>query len=123
MGFLKGQQRPPNSGRQKGTPNKKTVAKVSDFLGEQDINPAEEILKIINEKQLVANREGLMQEQFVLASAARADLWLELLSFCHAKPKMLEIKQSDTEVDTTDFDNVATEDLMKVLNKPISGTA
>jgi hypothetical protein len=123
VGFLKGQPRPEGSGRQKGTPNKKTVAKVSDYLGEQGINPAEEVLKIINEKQLVANREGLMEEKFVLASAARADLWLELLSFCHAKPKTLEIKQSDPDVDTSEFDDVSSEALLQVLNKSISGTA
>ncbi len=123
MGFLKGHPRPEGSGRQKGTPNKKTVAKVSDYLGEQGVNPAEEVLKIINEKKMVTTREGLQQEEFALSSAARADLWLELLSFCHAKPKTLEIKQSDPDVDTSEFDDVSSEALLQVLNRPISGTA
>ena len=123
MGFMKGQARPVGSGRQPGTPNKKTVAKVSDYLGERGVNPAEEILKIIQEKKMVTTREGHQQEEFVLASSARADLWLELLSFCHAKPKMLELKHFESEPDVSEFDNVATDDLMKVVNKSLSGTA
>lgn len=122
MGFIKGQEKPAMSGRQKGTPNKSTVAKVSDFLGEQGINPAEEIVKIINEKKKLP--DGKDSPEFFLSSTTRADLWLELLSFCHAKPKTLEIKQADPNADFTEFDNVATEDLMKVINKPAtSGTA
>lgn len=125
MGFIKGQEKPLGSGRKPGTPNKSTVAKVTDFLGERGINPAEEILKIINQKELVHDsKTNLQKEQFVLGPSARADLWLELLSFCHAKPKTLEIKQSDPNSDLTEFDSVATEDLMKVINKPAtSGTA
>ncbi len=125
MAFVKGQERPRGSGRQKGTPNRKTVAKVSDYLGEQGINPAEEVLKIINEKVPIKNDAGeVIAENFVLQSQARADLWLELLSFCHAKPKTLEIKQFDDNFDAAEFESVATEDLMKVVgNPPTTGTA
>ncbi len=99
--------------------------KVSDFLGERDINPADEVLKIINEKKLVFDSTTQLERQeYVLNSSARANLWLELLSFCHAKPKTLEIKSSEPGDDLSDFDGVATDDLMKVINKPsTSGTA
>lgn len=118
MAFLKGQPKPEGSGRQKGTPNRKTVAKVSDYLGEQGINPAEEILTIINEKKVVTDHiTNLQREEFVLGSGARADLWLELLSFCHAKPKSLEIKKADNSEDFPEFDEVPTEDLMNVITK------
>lgn len=124
MGFQKGDSKPPGSGRQKGTSNKKTVAKVSDYLGDQGINPAEEILKIINEKKKTLDDKGeVIGETFVLGSQVRADLWLELLSFCHAKPKTLEIKSSDPNEDLSEFDNVATEDLMKAIKPVTSGTA
>lgn len=105
-------------------PNKKTVAKVSEFLADKGINPADEVLKIINEKKIVHDsKTNLQKEEFALAAQARADLWLELLSFCHAKPKTLEINPPKDPFDESDFANVKTEDLMKVLKSPSRGTA
>lgn len=107
-----------------GVPNKKTVAKVSEYLAEQNVNPAEEVLKIINEKKIVHDsKTNLQKEEFALAAQARADLWLELLSFCHAKPKVLEINPVKDDFDENEFHNVKTEDLMKVLKSPARGTA
>lgn len=124
MGFIKGQDKPPGSGRQKGTPNKKTVIKVSDYLGEAGVNPTEEILKIINETAPVLNAEGVkIADQYILKSAERAKLWLELLSFCHAKPKELTLKSAEDGFDPHEFDNIPTEALQSVLNPKSSGTA
>lgn len=69
--FKKGQPRHPDAGRKAGSPNKKRVAKVSDYLAEKDINPTAEILKLIPHMDY--------------PDAAKA--WLDLLSYTQAKPK------------------------------------
>jgi hypothetical protein len=124
VGFQKGQKRPLGSGRKKGVPNKKTLAKVEDFLASKDLHPAEEIVKIINEKKIVTDSTtNLQREEFQLTSIQRAELWLELQKFCQAIPKTLELTKGDGAEDLSEFDDVATTDLMKVIKPSISGTA
>lgn len=61
-------------GRQKGTPNKSKVARVGEFLAEKGVNPAQEILDIIP----------------TLDARDQLSAWLDLLSYCQAKPKAVE---------------------------------
>lgn len=97
---------------------------MSDFLAESGINPAEEVVKIINEKKMVTDsKTNLQREEYVIAPGPRAELWLELLSFCHAKPKLLEIGTPKDDFDPDEFENVKTEDLMKVIKTPTRGIA
>lgn len=52
MAFVKGAPRPPNAGRKKGSKNKKTLLKVSDYLLQNNINIAQEIwasIQLIND--------------------------------------------------------------------------
>lgn len=51
MGFYKGQQKPPGSGRKKGTPNKSTT-KVADHLKRHGANVYKALAEAINEKDI-----------------------------------------------------------------------
>lgn len=68
--FQKGQPRPPNAGRKKGTKNKKRVPLVTEYLASRGINPINEILKLIPE----------------LESDQRFQAWKTLLS--HTQPNL-----------------------------------
>lgn len=70
-GFYKGMQKPPGSGRKKGVPNKTRLIRVADLLAEKAINPVEEIMALMPD----------------MRPEAQAKVWLELLSYCQAKPK------------------------------------
>lgn len=74
MAFQKGQGRPPGAGRKPGTPNKKTVLKVEEILSTAGINPIEKVLQLITE----------------LEPRDQVKYWLELQSYCEAKPKEAE---------------------------------
>ena len=102
MGFQKGQPRPPGAGRRKGSKNIKKVARVADYLAERDINPAEKIL------DLIANGG--------LEARDKVNAWLDLLSYCQAKPKAVDEDGDDQ--DDEDFEGVATEDLLKLVRPP-----
>lgn len=70
MTFVPGQPKPANSGRRKGTPNKKTVLRVSDVLAEKGINPTEKILELLPK----------------LKESEQIHVWFELLSYLEPKP-------------------------------------
>ncbi len=106
--FQKGVPRPPNSGRKKGSKNIKKVLKVADFLAQNDLNPAEEILKLINAK------DPKDDEKSLLGPSVRLTAWLDLLSYCQAKPKAVEDNDND-EVDPDDFDELTSADLLKLV--------
>jgi len=71
MTFVKGQKKPPNSGRKIGTQNIKYVKRVEQILTEMDINPFYEILKLLPS---VSNIEQLKA-------------WFNILSYIQGKPK------------------------------------
>lgn len=79
MKFQKGMPRPINSGRKKGSKNKKKIARVSDVLTEKDINPAEKILELI----------PFLDEKDAI------EAWFDLLSYCQSKPKQVEEEEID----------------------------
>ena len=73
--FVKGNKKPANSGRKKGTPNKKSIARVADILFDKNINPVE---KILSEVRYLTPKEQI-------------DVWLDLLTWCEPKPKAQEV--------------------------------
>lgn len=80
-GFVKGQAKPANSGRQKGTPNKKRLKRVAEALAEKDLDPIDKILAEIP----------------FLEPRYKVQTWLEILSYCQAKPKDLEPAGDETQ--------------------------
>lgn len=108
MAFEKGQPRHPNAGRKKGTPNKKKLVKAADILAEKDINPASEILKLIN--------TGTLEPKDELKA------WSELLSYCQAKPKETEPDGDPDGGDPDDFDEIPTDNILEIYRKA-KGTA
>lgn len=95
--FHKGMKKPEGSGRKKGTPNKKKLIKAVDFLSEKDINPVQKILDLIP----------------LLDAKEAVDAWFDLLSYCQGKPK--EVEEEKGLVDPEDFEEVTTEDLLKLV--------
>jgi hypothetical protein len=91
--------RPPNSGRKKGSKNIRKVAKVSDILAERGLNPAEEILRIL--------------EQEDLKPSEQIDAWLDLLSYCQAKPK--EVEEDFDDGPDEDLEDTPKEQLLKLV--------
>jgi hypothetical protein len=84
MAFQPGQGRPPGSGRKPGSQNKKSVAKVADVLAERDINPVAEILALIPELPYASQK---------------IKAYMDLLSYCEAKPKEIESSPDDLPTD------------------------
>ena len=74
MKYYPGQPKPEGSGRKKGTKNQKRIPKVAARLIEMGINPAEEALKAI----------------YQLSPGERFDAWMEVISYCEAKPRYVE---------------------------------
>lgn len=107
MQFQKGQPRPPNAGRKLGSKNKKKLRKIAEVLAENGIDPAQEILDILNTDD----------ETKQLSPRVRAELWLEVLSYCEAKPKASEEASSDSD-DLDDFENVSNEELLRLIKSP-----
>lgn len=112
MAFEKGQPRHPNAGRKKGTPNKKKLVKAADVLAEKDINPVQKILEIIEEKD----------QAKALSPYVKAQLWLDLLSYCQAKPKETEPDGDPDGGDQDDFDEIPTDNILEIYRKA-KGTA
>lgn len=84
MPFKKGQSKHPNSGRKPGVANKKKILKANEVLSNKDINPTEEILKLIPD----------------LNARDQVETWKFLLSFLEAKPKSVEfIEQTETPIE------------------------
>lgn len=110
MGFQKGQPRPPNAGRKKGSKNKKKVARVADYLAERDINPAKEILALIHGKD--------EEDKDLLTPFAKMQAWFDLLAYCQAKPKEIDpsAEESDDDSDLLDqFEQVTDATLLKIV--------
>jgi hypothetical protein len=105
MRFEKGHPKPQTSGRKKGTPNKKKILKVADVLADQNIDPTKKILNII---------PTLEPEDQVKA-------WLDLLSYCQAKPKDSE-PDGDDDNDPDELDEVPTDNILEIYRKA-KGTA
>lgn len=102
--FQKGVPRPAGAGRKKGTPNKKTLARVDSYLIEQGINPVQraiEAIKFLDPK-----------DEF------RA--WMDIIAYCQAKPKELPDDRHDDESDEellSQFENVTDAVLLEFVKK------
>lgn len=105
MTFYKGMPKPPGSGRKPGSKNKKRVAKVADLLAEKDINPVDQILNLIPS----LDEEG------------QVNAWLDLLAYCQAKPKVDDSFDDDDDID--EFDDIPTEELLRIIKLPPDGVA
>lgn len=110
MKFQKGNPKPTNSGRQKGTPNKRKLEKVADILAAEGVHPAREIFKLIMNGDL--------------KDSERLDGWNKLLAFCQGKPAS-EIESdggdaSDAEFLET-FKDVDNATLLKLVEKSDEG--
>lgn len=102
MKFQKGMAKPEGSGRQKGTPNKKTVMKTAEVLADRDLNPTVEILKIIEE---------------LTTPSAKLQAWELLLSYTQAKPKDIEPNSSDGDESTDPLEQFTDEELLALRDK------
>lgn len=107
MAFQKGEPRHPNAGRKKGSQNIKKIAKVADLLAERDINPVQEILNILDDPEAK------------LFDSDRIRAWFDLLSYCQAKPKAIEVDDGDDDDDLLKmFEDVSDEALLKLVKSP-----
>lgn len=88
--FKPGDKRPENAGRRKGTPNKASL-KLLDQLLEKNINPVEEILKLMD----------------LVDANKKMDAWLKLLSYCYPTLKAIEVQGEGGTVIGVTPDNVA----------------
>lgn len=86
MAYHKGRGKSPGSGRKRGTPNKNKLLRVADVLSEAGKSPVEELLLLIPK----------LQPHY------QAKVWLELLSYCQAKPKEVEVSTSPTPTELSD---------------------
>ncbi|MBP6218858.1 MAG: hypothetical protein KA436_09745 [Oligoflexales bacterium] len=78
MGQNKGCKKAPNSGRKSGTPNKRSIFSVSSRLSELDYDIVEKILDDI---------------QAISAPELRVKAHFQLLEYCDAKRKTIEVTQ------------------------------
>ena len=99
MRFAPGIPRHPNSGRKKGSGNKKKIRTACEVFAELDISPAEEIFKLIQDGDL--------------SDFAKAQLWMQLLPFVQAKPKDDDGSESDDYQDG--LREVSTGDLLQFI--------
>lgn len=98
MGFKAGMPRPANAGRKPGSRNKKTIVKASVILAEREINPTDEILKLIpqlNPKDQVAT-------------------WQYLHSYLESKPKQIELNDNESEFDEQEAAEIPYDNLIKL---------
>jgi hypothetical protein len=82
-GFKPGQKRPPNAGRKKGTPNKKTRELVA-VLDELNVNPVQALIDLIPN----------------LEEAKQADVYLKLLEYVYPKRRAIEVSADDNMIDS-----------------------
>lgn len=62
-------------GRTAGTPNKKKIPRVADYLAERDFNPIKEII------------DALEDPKSKLSPYTRIQTCMDLLAYCQAKPR------------------------------------
>jgi len=96
MRFQKGMPRPANSGRRKGTPNKKRLKKAAELFAEAGVHPLEEAMK---ELQLIDEPKE------------RATLWIKLHEWCEPKAKHVIEEPSDDD----ELEDVSNEELLKLV--------
>jgi len=112
MGFEKGHTRPANSGRKKGTPNKRKVLRVEEYLAQKNINPVEKILSIIETGELKKSEE--------------ISAWFDLLNYVQPKLKPIEVTtvhdggELDGESLLEKFSNVSDENVFQII-KSVKG--
>lgn len=99
MKFQKGQSKPAGSGRKAGVPNKRKLQKASELLAEADLHPIQAVVDLI--------RLGDMRDK------ERADLWMQLFSYCEAKPKESDGGTGDG--DESPLESLGEEDLLKLV--------
>lgn len=80
MAFQKGVPRHANAGRKKGSLNKSKILKVSDYLASNDINPVAKLMLLIPQ----------------LEPRDQAKIWMDLVSYCQAKPSVYEESEEPT---------------------------
>lgn len=73
MGFQRGDPRPANAGRKKGSKNKPKPLNVAQILSDLSIDPVKHLLSLIQKGNL--------------RDIDKARIWMELMSYCHAKPR------------------------------------
>ena len=73
MGFQKGDPRPPNAGRKKGSKNKPKPLNVAEILSNLNIDPVHHLLALI--------KSGNLRD------IDKSRIWMELMSYCYAKPR------------------------------------
>jgi hypothetical protein len=92
MKFVKGTPKPANSGRQVGTPNKRTVA-FYERIKDLGFDAAEEMVKIHSEAirslDFCNREERLMYLGIALKAAA------EIAQYCYPKQKAVEVKREN----------------------------
>lgn len=76
-------------GRTKGTPNKRQGFSVASLLADKNIDPIEEIMKLMLSGELRPNEQ------------LRA--WLELLQYCDAKRKAIEVDLPESDKTTDEL--------------------
>jgi len=83
MGFEKGQPRPPGSGRKKGSKNIPKPKGVLEILNEKEIDPLVHLLQYCDVKSPLQPKD-------------KARIWMEILSYCYAKPRAdLKVEMDD----------------------------
>lgn len=109
MKFQKGNPKPANSGRKKGSLNKKKIPKVADFLAQKDINPAEQILSIIEADKKLPPADRMSRGMLI-------SVWMDLLSYCQAKPKETDEDTSSSDEEIADaLKDVTDATLLKIV--------
>lgn len=97
MPFIKGQIKHPNSGRKSGTRNKKTILNVVEVLNNRNINPTEEILKLLP----------------ALDPHTQMKAWMSLLSYTQGKPTDIAEEISN---ETTDaYEGLSRAELVSIV--------
>lgn len=115
MSFQKGAPRPPNAGRKKGSKNKRKIPKVAEFLADKDINPAEEILNILEDDARLDEGDQKLSKRM------RIEIWMDLLSYCQAKPAAEKAPEDPGDEDD-ELDDISTDALLQIVKKSNEGS-
>lgn len=109
--FKAGQVKTPGSGRKRGTGNKRLVRRLEEVLAEHGIDPAQKVLDVLAETVMTDAGDVVP----AISAAKRLEGWLEILSYCQAKPKAVEVKEDELDLD--DFAEVQTAQLLELVKK------
>ncbi len=89
--------RPWKPGQSGNTGRKKWLTRIDEMCAKDGKHPYEELMKLLPE----------------LRPREQAEIWLQLLSYCQAKPKPLEAEKPD------DLDDMPTEELLRLVKSQI----